>query len=252
MSNKIATEREAAAMNGITLDSNRGCTKAKANKLGLIVGGLSFTEQQLVPEDFMIADPIPFSIAPPMVWFKSTANFSFSYLDATCRFGYSDGTGMDEDWTSYLWNTLGDSGTLPQTTSSYDLSRYTKQNRWYLGQGQVYVSPTQSFEINLSMALNQSTPSGVVRSNALPSIRFSVRGESLYLGIRSEDVYNNVAESTYGFSRTVKIPMNAKVLEDPYGESIALSLTEFFHKYRVDSGDVIRVDFNCDVNFSVR
>lgn len=248
MSNKIATEREAAAMNGITLDSNRGCTKAKANELGLTVGGLPFTEQQLVPEDFMMAEPIPI-LCNPDIWFKSAAAFSFTYLDATCRFGYSDGTGMDEDWTSYLYNTLGDSGNLPQTNSNYDFKRYTKQNRWYIGSGLIFVPAKYDFEISFAVALNQSTPKGKARSNSMPQIIISVRDKLSYVGIYSDLVENTVSESTYGFTRTVKIPMSVKCIEDPMDESILLSLAEFYNKYKEDSGDTIQFNFNCDINF---
>lgn len=158
---------------------------------------------------------------------------------------------MNYDWTSYLWNTLGDNGNLPQTTSSYDLSRYTKQNRWYLGNGYIAIPPTQTLEMVLSIALNSSTPSGKANSNEYPTITFRLRDKTCYLGIYSEEVINTVSDSTYGFTRTVKIPMNAKVLEDPFDESIMLTLSEFFHKYKT-SGDVIMVDFSCNINFSLR
>lgn len=44
MSKKIATEQEAAAMAGSTLDSQRGCTTKKAHELGLMTGGISLTD----------------------------------------------------------------------------------------------------------------------------------------------------------------------------------------------------------------
>lgn len=67
MSKKITTEQEAAAMTGSTLDSQRGCTTKKAHELGLMTGGISLTDNQLVPLENMMADPIPFMVRAPLV-----------------------------------------------------------------------------------------------------------------------------------------------------------------------------------------
>lgn len=250
MSKKIATEQEAAAMAGSTLDSQRGCTTKKAHELGLMIGGISLTDNQLVPLENMMAEPIDFRFENPLTFFQSTQAFIFVYLSASINYyNKSWDEIIDGDSASFLYDTLGNSGTIPQTSYDTDLTRYSHINKWQNG-NTLLVDRNGVLTISLDFGANSFTPTADIDLLSYPSLTMQLGGYSFYINLRNSDVKYTYTDTYNGFQGRFEIPMSAKVIEDPNSDD-AMSLNEVWSKYAT-VGDEFTVGINVNIKFKAK